>query len=112
MAPESSFHFEIEESQDKHSLPVTIFKCHGRMLGGQDAAKLKNAVRPLTESGAQHVVIDLNDLETLDSSGLGALVGMKVSSVNRGLGKLDIINLSPRVRELLKITHLTDLFAS
>jgi anti-anti-sigma factor len=45
----------------------------------------------------------------MDSSGLGALVGLKVSAINKGLGKLELVNLSPRVRDLLKLTSLTDL---
>jgi anti-anti-sigma factor len=56
-------------------------------------------------------VIDLTDLAFLDSSGLGALVGLKVSSINKGLGKLELVNLSPRVRELLTLTNLSELFA-
>ena len=56
-------------------------------------------------------MIDFTDLAFLDSSGLGTLVGLKVSSINKGLGKLELVNLSPRVRELVTITNLTELFA-
>jgi hypothetical protein len=41
---------------------------------------------------------------------LGTLVGLKVSAINKGLVKLEIENLTPRVLDLLKITRLLDLF--
>jgi len=56
-------------------------------------------------------VIDFADLTYLDSLGLGALVGLKVSAINKGLCKLELVNLSPRVRELLSLTNLTELFS-
>ena len=43
---------------------------------------------------------------------MGALVSLKVSAINKGLIKLELVNLSPRVSELLKLTSLTELFAS
>jgi hypothetical protein len=39
------------------------------------------------------------------------LVGLKVSAINKGLVKLELVNLSPRVSELLKLTSLTGWFA-
>jgi anti-anti-sigma factor len=56
-------------------------------------------------------VIDFADLNYLDSLGLGSLVGLKVSAINKGFCKLEFVNLSPRVRELLRITNLTELFS-
>ena len=56
-------------------------------------------------------MIDFADLKYLDSLGLGALVGLKVSAINQGFCKLELVNLSPRVRELLSLTHLTELFS-
>jgi anti-anti-sigma regulatory factor len=48
----------------------------------------------------------------LDSSGLGALVGLKVSAINQGLCILEFANMTPRVMELLRITRLTQMFSS
>lgn len=107
---DSSFHYDVEESEDEYKLKLTTIQCHGR-LTGEAASQLKALVTPLISQGAQHVVIDLTDLAFLDSSGLGTLVGLKVSSINKGLGKLELVNLSPRVRELFTVTNLTELFA-
>jgi anti-anti-sigma factor len=111
MAPLAMFFFEVEESEDEHKLPLTTVRCKGKMLR-DSGLKIKNLVKPLIEAGGRHIVIDLTELESLDSSGLGALVGLKVSALNKGLCQLDITNLSPRISELLKITNLTSLFAN
>jgi len=108
MAPEPIFHFEVKESEDQYKLPLITITCHGRLTSGT-AGEMKELVKPLIERGGVHIVIDCGDLESMDSSGLGALVGLKVSSINQGLGKLELVNLSPRVRDLLKLTSLTDL---
>jgi|SRR5580658_961455 anti-anti-sigma factor len=110
MAPESSISFEIEKSEDEFGLPLTTIKCHGRLVSG-NAKEIKELVKPLVEAGGHHIVIDCGDLQSVDSSGLGTLVGLKVSAINKGLGKLELVNLSPRVAELLKLTSLTELFS-
>ena len=48
----------------------------------------------------------------MDSSGLGALVGLKASAINQGLCILELKNMTPRILELLRITHLTQMFSS
>jgi anti-sigma B factor antagonist len=110
MTAESNIHFDVEESEGQHGLPVTTIKCHGRLVSGSTEG-IKLLVKPLIDGGGRRIVIDCGDLEYVDSSGLGALVGLKVSALNKGLGKLEFVNLSPRVLELLKLTSLSDLFA-
>lgn len=111
MAVEPGIHFDVEESAGEYAdFPVVTIKCHGRLVSGK-TEELKALVKPLIEAGGKKIVIDCADLQHVDSSGLGALVGLKVSAINKGLGKLELVNLSPRVAELLKLTSLTDLFA-
>jgi anti-sigma B factor antagonist len=107
--PEISFHYEIKNSEDENKWKVTTITCHGRLVS-DTADKLKELVKPLISEGG-HIVIDFADLNYLDSLGLGALVGLKVSAINKGFCKLEFVNLSPRVRELLRITNLTELFS-
>jgi anti-sigma B factor antagonist len=108
-APETSFHYEVEGSEDEKQWKVTTITCHGRLVS-DNAEELKRLVRPLISEGGR-IVIDFADLKYLDSLGLGTLVGLKVSAINKGLCKLEFVNLSPRVRELLSITNLTELFS-
>jgi anti-anti-sigma factor len=110
MAPEAAFHYEVEKSGDESTGPVTTVKCHGKLVS-ETAGEIKALVKPLIPLGGR-IVLDFNDLKQLDSSGLGALVGLKASAVREGYCKLVLVNLSPHVRELLRITNLTQMFAS
>jgi anti-anti-sigma factor len=106
---ESPFRCDVESSvQD--GVKVTTVQCHGRLIN-QTAGELKDIVKPLIPQGGT-IVIDLSDVTFLDSLGLGTLVGLKVSAINEGYCRLQLVNLSARVRELLKLTHLTSLFSS
>ena len=108
-APGGTFHYEVEKSQDEVMGRVTTIKCHGR-LTNESAGQVKELVKPLIDSGGR-IVMDFADLEYLDSSGLGALVGLKVSALNKGLCRLELINLSPRIKDLLTLANLTQLFS-
>ena len=111
MSPESAFHYEIEKSRNEElGVDVTTIHCHGRLTNA-NASEIKEVVKPLIGHGG-HIVIDLADLNYLDSSGLGALVGLKVSALHTGLCRLELANLTPRVKELLSLANLTKLFSS
>jgi anti-anti-sigma factor len=106
VATNSSFQCEVEESADRDQFGnhVTTVKCHGRVVS-DTSSELRNIVRPLIDSGGR-IIIDLGDVSHLDSSGLGTLVGLKVSAMNRGLCILEFRNMTQRVLELLRITKL------
>jgi anti-anti-sigma factor len=108
---EPAFTCTIEKSRDEAlGNNVTTIKCHGRLIS-ENVGRIKEVVKPLIEQGGV-VIIDVGNLGYLDSSGLGALVGLKVSALNRGFGRLELTNLTPRIAELLKLANLTKLFSS
>jgi anti-anti-sigma factor len=107
--PGATFHYEIEETEDESKYITTSIKCHGRLVS-ENTAEIRALVAPLIVRGGR-IVLDFADLEYLDSSGLGALVGLKVSAINRGLCVLELVNLTPRVKKLLSITNLLQLFS-
>jgi anti-anti-sigma factor len=112
MARDRSFHCKVEESKDpdENGNRLTTIKCHGELIT-ETADKLKEVVIPLIPLGGC-IVIDLGDVRHLDSSGLGALISLKASSVQQGLCILQLVNMTPGVRELLRITNLTQMFLS
>ena len=110
MAPQNSFHYEIEKSDDQQGNKVTIIKCHGRLVA-ENAGEMTQLVKPLIPLGGR-IIVDLGDVSYLDSSGLGALVGLKVSALSHGLCILEFANMMPRVLELVRITNLKQMFAS
>jgi anti-sigma B factor antagonist len=108
--PGATFHYEVEETEDANHYVTRTIKCHGKLVT-ENTAELRELVSPLIARGGGRIVLDFSDLEYIDSSGLGALVGLKVSAINRGLCILELVNLTPRVQELLSITYLLQLFS-
>ena len=108
-APGTAFHYQIEETKDEADYITTTIKCQGKLIS-ENADEIRKLVQPLLQRGGR-TVLDFADLEYLDSSGLGALVGLKVSAINRGLCVLELVNLTPRIRKLLSITNLLQLFS-
>jgi anti-anti-sigma factor len=106
---EVPFHCAVENSTED-GVKVTTVRCYGRLIN-QTAGEVKDIVKPLIPQGGK-IVIDLADVTFLDSLGLGTLVGLKVSAINEGYCTLKLQNLSPRIQELVKLTSLTNLFAS
>jgi len=109
-APGASFYCEIEETSDENGFKLAVVKCRGRLVG-KNTAEIREVVQPLILRGGR-IALDFADLEYLDSSGLGAIVGLKVSAMNRGRCVLVLKNLTPRVRQLLTITNLLQLFSA
>ena len=107
--PGAAFHCEVESSV-ADGVKVTRVLCHGR-LNNQTSGEVKEIVKPLIPQGGV-IEIDLTDVNVLDSSGLGTLVGLKVSALHEGYCILKLVNLTPRVTELLKLTNLTQVFSS
>jgi anti-anti-sigma factor len=111
MESSASFRYEIENlPEDEHGNRVTVVKCHGRLIS-ENTAEIKEVVKPLLSVGGR-TVIDLGDLNYLDSSGLGSLIGLKVSAVKQGLCRLEFANMTPRVMELLRISNLSQVLSS
>lgn len=102
---------EVEKSgDDQHGNKITTVKCHGKLVS-ENANQIKEVVKPLIPLGGR-IVIDLEDLSYLDSSGLGILIGLKVSALSQGYCFLQLANMQPRVLELLRIAGLEKLLTS
>ena len=104
-APTAPFSYEVQVVGD-----AATITCHGRIVAGT-ANELKELVKPMIPK-VRRIILDLNDVSFIDSSGLGTLVGLKVSAASAAYTSLELINFSPLVKELLHTTKLSDLFAS
>jgi anti-sigma B factor antagonist len=82
---------------------VATVKCHGKLVMGV-CDVLSSKVRALIP-GTKRVVLDLTDLTQMDSLGLGTVVRLYVSAKSAG-SCLVLINMGPRIRQLLGITNL------
>ena len=83
----------------------SIIRCTGRVTL-ETAPQLQEIAKNLI-SQSQCVVLDFNEVNYLDSSGLGMIVGLLVSAKKSGC-KLSFINLTPRVREIFTMTRLLE----
>jgi anti-anti-sigma factor len=111
MSTESApvFSYEIEEAGSAATGYITVIRCHGKVIS-QTGEQIKELVKPLISRGGR-IVLDFTGVTGVDSSGLGVLVGLKISAVGAGYRTLELTNLSPRVQELLHLTKLTQLFS-
>lgn len=108
-AADGSFHFDVDETKDDQDWRVFKVTCHGRLTSATGES-LHTAVKGLIDRGG-HILIDCADVPFVDSSGLGVLVGLKVSAISKGYCTLELVNLSPRLTDLLNLTKLTQIFS-
>ena len=88
---------------------VTIVDLSGRIVLGEGSARLRVLVRNLLSEGNKRILLNLGDVNYIDSSGLGELVSAFTSVRSQG-GELKLLNLTKRVRNLLQITKLYTVF--
>jgi anti-sigma B factor antagonist len=100
----SAGHLELNFHADAG---VAIVKCVGR-LTSENSAAFKAQVRSMIPN-EKRIVLDLTDLVGMDSSGLGAIVGLYVSA-RHAKCDLQLVNLSKKVRELLGLSNLLGVF--
>ena len=85
----------------------TIVRCTGKITSSTSGL-LQTTVRSLIPT-TKCVVLDLTDVNYLDSSGLGALVGVYLSAKRQNCA-LKLINLNQRLKELFRLTKLASVF--
>jgi len=88
---------------------VTVVDFSGRITLGDGSALLRKTLRDLLEDQRTRIVLNLGDVDYIDSSGIGELVSGYTSVKNRG-GELKLLNLTKKVHDLLQITKLYTVF--
>src|SRR5229473_2104363 len=86
---------------------ICIFDVHGRLTIGDSSDQLTAALNSVLEGGAHKIVIDLNGVPQIDSSGISTLVRMSVS-LSRDGGSLHLVCLPGRVLDALTVTRLVE----
>ncbi len=89
---------------------VAVVCCRGRVVFGQEVDELRLTVLSLLKE-TNHVVLHLGGIEQIDSEGLAGLVGLFISARNRS-GELKLADLSPKCREVLRVTRLDEVFGT
>jgi anti-sigma B factor antagonist len=86
----------------------SVVHCSGK-IASNTIQQLKATVKPLF-SESKTVVLDLTNVSYMDSSGLGAIVGLYVSA-KTAKSQLRLINLNQRLKEIFSITRLGQVMA-
>jgi anti-sigma B factor antagonist len=87
---------------------VLVVDCSGRLVFGEESASLRDTVKNLLAQSPR-VVLNLREVNYIDSGGLGTLVSLFTTARNAG-GAVKLASLSQRVGDLLQITKLLTIF--
>ena len=88
---------------------VTILDLSGRITLGEGSVQLRDAVRELLSKGSKNLLLNLAEVNYIDSSGIGELVSAFTTVRNQG-GDMKLLNLTKKVHDLLQITKLYTVF--
>ena len=88
---------------------VKILDCSGRITLGEGTMIVRNTVRDLLKDNGCKIVLNLAEVDYIDSSGIGELVSSYTTVTNNG-GQLKLLNLTKKIQELLAITKLLTVF--
>lgn len=88
---------------------ITILDLSGRITLGEGSVQLRDATRDLLAKGQKNILLNLADVNYIDSSGIGELVSAYTTIRNQG-GELKLLNLTKKVHDLLQITKLYTVF--
>ena len=89
--------------------PVTVVDLSGRITLGDGSALLRKTIRGLLADQRTKILLNLADVDYIDSSGIGELVSGFTAVRNQG-GELKLLQLTKKVRDLLQITKLYTVF--
>jgi len=87
---------------------VLLVDCSGRIVFGDESSLLRETIKKaVTENN--RIVLNLGEVNYIDSGGLGTLVALRVTAQNAG-GAIKLTNLTKRVGDVLQITKLLTVF--
>ena len=93
----------------RQSDSVSVVEVTGRLTSFESTA-FRAAIHGLLKEGHASILVNLTGLEYMDSSGIGELVRNHMAVVKNG-GVMKVVGLAPKVEEILKVTHLSNVFA-
>ena len=88
---------------------VAVLDLSGRITLGEGSVQVRDAIRDLLGKGRKNILLDLGEVNYIDSSGLGELVSAYTSARNQGAA-LKLLKLTKKVHDLLQLTKLYTVF--
>lgn len=88
---------------------VAVVALEGRIVLGEESNALREKVKSLLASGQKKIVLDMENVTYIDSSGLGSLVASHTSARAQG-ASLKLSRLGSKFQEILQVTKLVTVF--
>src|SRR5437879_12892431 len=95
--------------RERQAGDVTVLDMDGKITIGEGSVALRTAIRRLLEEGRKKILLNLAGVGYIDSSGIGELVS-SYTAIDKGEGKLKLLNLTEKLRNFLAITTLLTVF--
>jgi anti-sigma B factor antagonist len=86
---------------------IYMLEVRGRLTIGEPAEQLNEALQDIVQRGGRKVVINLNGVPQIDSSGISSLVRISIQLAREG-GAVHLVCGAGRVRDALTVTRLVE----
>ncbi len=88
---------------------VYILDCSGKITLGKGTMAVRKTVLDILKTGGRKIVLNLAEVNYIDSPGVGELVSSYTTVINQG-GQLKLLSLTKKIQEVLAITRLLTVF--
>ena len=88
---------------------VKVIDLKGKITIGAGDLQMREAIHAALNSGSQKILVSMKDVATIDSSGVGELVGCYTTATHKG-AKLKLVSLPPKISDVLTVTQLITVF--
>ena len=88
---------------------ITVVELKGKITIGAGDLQMREAIHAVLNEGARKLVVDMSGVTTIDSSGVGELVGCYTTSTHKG-AKMKLMNLPAKISDVLTVTQLITVF--
>ncbi len=88
---------------------VTVLDLSGRITLGEGSVQLREAIRDLIGKGSRTILLNMGDVNYIDSSGLGELVSAYTTAKNQS-AQVKLLSLTKKVKDVLQLTKLYTVF--
>jgi anti-sigma B factor antagonist len=88
---------------------ITVLEVSGRIYLGEGGVVVRNAIQKALNFGARKLIVDMGDVNYMDSSGIGELTCAYTSAKRVGCD-LKLVRLTPKIDNLMQLTKLDTIF--
>jgi anti-sigma B factor antagonist len=95
------------ETREKNG--VVILDLEGKLMGGPDAETFKSTIYKTIEKGRKQVIVNLHNVDWINSTGLGILIS-GYTTMRRNGGDMRLLHVSNKIQSILYVTKLNLIF--